>query len=357
MDSGSIDAVYHMKALQELGYRVTFIPDDLIHRFKYTQALQRIDITCLHAPGIKSIENYLEVFGKYYDLIMLTRVHCAAKYIATIRASCGRAKVLFNTVDLHHLREERQAMVEKSAQLARSAEATKALEYMVMEHSDATIVISEVEQHIIHQERPEVRVMTIPFVREVLGCRLPYQERKDIVFIGGFRHAPNVDAVVYFLGSIWPSVHMVLPDVHFRIVGSHITEAVKLIAQEPGVIVDGYIQDLATVLDQCRLSVAPLRYGAGIKGKVGTSLCYGLPCVATPEAAEGMGLSNGQEVLIASDAASFSAAVIEAYQNEALWNRISNRGLEFMQRHYSFGQSVERFRNLIDSIPPKPKAS
>ena len=294
-DSGSIDTMQYVRMLQALGYKVVFCPHDLLHAGRYTRDLQEMGVECLYRPQVPSLEAHLEDVGGHYDLVMLERVHHAAEHIGVVRRLCPKAKVLFNTVDLHYIREERQAKVEESETLAEQARRTKALEYALMRQSDATIVISGAEREIVAGEAPDVRVAAIPYVRELVGSPLSYEQRRDLVFIGGFLFPPNVDAVRYFVAEIWPRVRAALPDVRFLVVGSNVPDELLELGREPGVDVLGYVEHLSPILIRCRLSVAPLRFGGGIKGKVGTSLSHGLPCVATPVAAEGMGLGGPRQ--------------------------------------------------------------
>lgn len=354
-DSGSIDTLQYIRMMQALGFKVVFCPHDLRHAGRYTEALQRIGVECLYQPHTASLSAHLEKYGAYYDLVMLERAHHAVQHIGAVRRCCRHARVIFNTVDLHFVREERQAQVEQSAELAKQARRTKALEYAVMRQSDATIVISESERDIVQREWPDVRVVAIPYAREIHGSAAPFQQRRDIVFIGGFLFDPNIDAVNYFVTDIWPRIRRAVPEMRFLIVGSNMPAEVVKLGQEPGVDVVGYVEHLAPIFARCRLSVAPLRYGAGIKGKIGTSLSYGVPCVATPIAAEGMGLANRVNVMIGADAASFADAVIEAHQDEMLWNGLSENGLEFMEENFSYARGLERLGKLIDEVCAKPE--
>lgn len=349
-DSGSIDTMQYIRMMQSLGYKVVFCPHDLRHAGRYTETLQRMGVECLYQPFVASLEAHLEPYGTYYDLVMLERAHHAARHIGPVRRCCRKARVIFNTVDLHFIREERQARVEQSAELARQAERTKALEYAVMRQSDATIVISQIEQEIVKREWPDIRVVAIPYAREIYGSAIPFKQRRDIVFIGGFLFEPNIDAVNYFAGEIWPIIQRAIPEMRFLIVGSNMPAEVLKLGQEPGVDVIGYVEHLGPIFTHCRLSVAPLRYGAGIKGKVGTSLSYGVPCVATPVAAEGMGLSDRVNVMIGADVKGFAEAVIEAYQDEGLWSTLSSNGLELMRDNYSFEAGLVRLKRLIEQI-------
>ena len=117
-----------------------------------------------------------------------------------------------------------------------------------------------------------------------------------------------------------------------------------------GIDVVGYVEDLAPYFDRCRLSVAPLRYGAGIKGKIATSLGFGVPCVATRVAVEGMGLVDGEEVLVADAPSAFADAVVRLHADEQLWSVLSGRGMEFVERNYSLAAGRELLRNMLTQL-------
>src|SRR5262249_6424465 len=147
-------------------------------------------------------------------------------------------------------------------------------------------------------------------------------------------HRPSVDAVLYFARQILPLIRARLPELKFLVVGSNSPPEVRALDGD-GVTVVGYVPDLADYLGSCRLSVAPLRYGAGIKGKVAMSLAHGLPCVTSSIAAEGMNRAPGKEVLVADDPPAFADAVVRLYTDPALWHRLSQKGMEFVAQHYS----------------------
>ncbi len=349
-DSGSIDTLNYMRLLLALEYKVTFLPDQLPHHGRYTEDLQRLGIETLYEPYIESGKAFLEGHGERFDLVLLHRAPYASKYIDDVRRCCSKADIIFNTVDLHFLREMRHAELEGSKLLSRMAEYTKAMEISVMQRADATIVISEQERELLQSECPRVRTYAIPYVRELVGARHGFAARRDIAFIGGFRHKPNIDALEYFVGQIWPQIRAELPDAQFVIVGSNAPDEVTDLAQHPGVVMRGFVPDLATVFDRIRLSVAPLRYGAGIKGKVGTSLCYGVPCVLTTVASEGMRLTNNVDALIADDPGAFAKEVVRAYTDEALWKKMSDNGGLLMTRYYSFKQAQEKLERVIEEL-------
>ena len=350
MDAGSVEAVNYMRLLQDLGFKVTFVPaDSFFPAGRYTSALQKIGIECLYVPHVASVKAHLEERGADYDLVILSRARNAARYVDTARRLCPRAKILFYTVDLHYLREERQAELAGSAALARAAARTRALELGTMRKSDATIVLSRAEQEMLSGEVPGVRLFVIPLLREFPGRGAAFGPRRGMLFIGSYEHLPNVDAVRYFAAAIWPLVRRKLPDVEFLVLGSN-PPAEVLALEGNGIHVTGYVEDLVPYFNQCRLSVAPLRYGAGIKGKIATSLGFGVPCVATRIAVEGMGMTDGAEVLVADLPEEFAQAIARLHEDERLWLGLSGRGFDFVERSYALDAGRELMRDMLTQL-------
>jgi glycosyltransferase involved in cell wall biosynthesis len=158
-----------------------------------------------------------------------------------------------------------------------------------------------------------------------------------------------VDAMMFFIRDIWPLVKKYLPELIFNIIGSQPPEEIQALAADD-VIVTGYLTDISPYFNGCRLSVAPLRYGAGVKGKVATSLSYGLPCVASSLAIEGSGLNPEEHVLCADSPDAFAESVNRLYRDERLWNSLSDRGINFMRQHYSFDAGRQNLVNLLRNL-------
>jgi GT2 family glycosyltransferase len=352
-DSGSLDAVLVQKTLLELGYKLTFAPDNLLILNGYTQKLQQMGVECLYEPYVPTLKSYLKSYGKAFDFVILNRAQAAFGNIKSIKRYCPNAKIIFNTVDIQHLRQEREAALTGSAEMARQAKRLKDVELELMRQSDMTIVISEVEASLLHSQDPKLRLTVMPFMREIPGCRHSFSERKDIVFIGGFDHTPNVDAVRYFVNEIWPLVRASLPEVKFLIIGSKITDKIKALESHAGVIVVGYVEDLADYFDHCKMTVAPLRFGAGIKGKIGTSASFGVPSVATSIAVEGMGFVHGEHILVADDPVTFAGRVVKLYQDEPLWLKLSQSSLGRVNEQYSLAAGKQRLVALLGAVGGK----
>lgn len=334
-DSGSVRYINLFKVLRSLGWQCTFFADNRAYVPRYTEELRNLGVEVQFHPWLHDPVAFIRERGAQFDAVMLSRHYVARHYVDLLREHAPQARLLFDTVDLHYLREQRAAAVEGNDALARQAEETRLAELDLVQRCDVTLVVSPVEQALLAREAPGQRVEVLSNVHEVAGRRAGFDARKDIWFVGGFQHQPNVDAVLWFAREIWPRVRAELGDVHFHIVGSKMPEEVAGLAGN-GIQVHGFVADIHPFLDGCRLSVAPLRYGAGVKGKVNQSMAYGQPVVATPIAVEGMEISHGVDALVAESAADFAAAIVRLYRDPALWLALSDAGLSNIQSHFSF---------------------
>jgi GT2 family glycosyltransferase/glycosyltransferase involved in cell wall biosynthesis len=349
-DSGSLRLRYLMECFRELGYGVTFLPDNRAPAGRYTTDLQQDGVEAVYKPWISSLERFFTDRAGEFDFVMISRHYVAARYLSLLKRHCPKTRFLFDTVDLHYLREERLAELETSLSLQRAAAQTRRSELSVIEAADATLVVSPVEQAVLREAAPDARVHVISNVHEVVGSRRPFAERKDLFFVGGYQHPPNIDAARWFVGSIWPLIHRELPDVEFHLIGSKAPEEVRSL-EGNGVCFHGFVKDLEPWLDGCRIAVAPLRYGAGIKGKVNISMSRGQPVVATPTAVEGMFAKPGRDVMVAETAEEFAAQVVRLYRDEELWNTVSAHGVENVRQYFSVDTARRNLRELLDSFP------
>jgi GT2 family glycosyltransferase/glycosyltransferase involved in cell wall biosynthesis len=334
-DSGSLRMVNLMRVLGDLGCRTTFLPDNRVWEERYTPALQALGVEALYAPWNADPVKFFRERGNEFDMIILSRHYVAASYVGLSRLYAPRAKVVFDTVDLHYLREQRAAELEGRADLARHAASTRAQELKLIRECDITLVVSPAERELLARDAPGARVEVLSNVHEVYGSRADYTARRDLVFVGGFQHPPNTDAVTWFVREVFPRVRATLADCKFHVIGSKVPPSILALADDR-VIVHGYVEDIAPYMDRCRVSVAPLRYGAGVKGKVNMAMSYGLPVVAMPMAVEGMHVAADADVLVAENAEAFADEVIRLYGDEELWNRLSANGVANVARHFSF---------------------
>jgi O-antigen biosynthesis protein len=221
------------------------------------------------------------------------------------------------------------------------------LEYDLIDQTDETWVVSSAEQELLHKERPHKSIKIVPTIVDVPGSSTPFGLRRDFLFIGGFQHTPNIDAVLFFVQKIYPLVRGPLADAKFYIVGDKAPPELVALAND-NVIVTGLQRDVRPFFESVKLSVAPLRYGAGIKGKINHSMAFGVPVVATSLAVEGMPLKNREDILIADEPEIFARALIELYESEELWNRISENGIKKTRALYSTDAARKKLELLFN---------
>lgn len=344
--AGGLRMLHLLLILHEQGHAVTFIPGDLKKLPGYIEPLQKRGIEILYEPYLKSVEEYLQKQGAALDLVILSRLKNVRKFLEPVRKHAPRAKVIFDTVDLYFLRNLREAELLGDAAARAEAELMRAEEMFAMESSDETWVVSTAEKELLAKEKPNMKMEIVTTILEIPGCAKPFSTRRDLLFIGGFRHKPNVDAVIWFATEVFPLARAKLPGVKFHIIGGDAPESVAALASE-NIVVAGHRPDITADFENVKLSVAPLRFGAGVKGKINLSMSYGVPVVATSIAAEGMGLTPGEDVLVADDPPRFAAAVVELYISENLWQRLSTNGLETTKKHYSVETMQRRLAALI----------
>ena len=357
-DAGSVTASNFLDIFRARGAEVWFFAD-VARRFdpKYSAALARrgIHSACLpDYPDLETLLSEIAATGRQRVTVVLTRVHSGGRYLEIVRRMLPRAKIIFNTVDLHGLREAREARQSGNAADAFRAQATFARETGVVRNADATIVLSALEKAELDRSLAYADIRLIPMINEAHRSDVGFDGRQDILFVGSFLHAPNIDAVEHFVARIWPIVQAKLPSATFRIIGEAFPDWLRA-KLPPGVEVAGFVPDLAEAMDRALLSVAPLRFGAGIKGKIGTSLSHGVPCVASPAAVEGMDLRDGTEVLVAGDPAQFARAVTELCTDRALWQKLSDGGFAAFEARYSRDAVGTLLNRLLDDLHAAPR--
>lgn len=334
-DSGSLRLVELMRLLIEEDAHVVFLPANREADGDYTRALQAIGVECWHAPYAQGLPAWLREHGPRFHAAMVSRHYVASECFPLLRRHAPQARLLFDTVDLHYLREHRAAELAGDAAALRAARRTQALELALIHQADATFVVSEVERSLLAQDAPGARVQVLSNLHRPAPPGPGPEARRDLLFVGGFRHPPNVDAVHWFVAEVFPRLRTVRPDVRLHCIGGDVPEAVARLAAQPGVTIHGHVPDLQPWLDGCRVSVAPLRYGAGVKGKVNQAMAHGLPVVATTCAVEGMHLHDGEDVLVADTPDAFAQAVLRLLDDDGLWTTLAERGRANVARHFS----------------------
>ena len=358
-DSGSVDIFNLARMLGRLNIKTAFAAHrDLDYWGTYTDDLQKLGVEMLYSPFVDSLQGYLKQAGKDIDYLLVHRVGVFKDLAPSLRTLCPNARIVFHTVDLHHIREARQAETEQSEKLQKQARITRKTELRLARRADAIVVVSDHEKALIQDAVPDTQVFHLPLIRDIPGRgQVAFSQRQGIAFLGNYLHDPNLDAVRYFVREIWPDFHAAVPGAELIVGGAQMPAEVENLGMNDGVRTIGYVEDLAELFNGIRLTVAPLRYGAGAKGKVVSSLCHGVPVVASPVAAEGMNLEDGRDILIARDQAEWLRHLRHAYCNEAAWQGLSAAGLDAMHKSHTLDAGVEELRKILALNDDAPVAA
>jgi glycosyltransferase involved in cell wall biosynthesis len=328
-----------------------------------------ITYLALNAASNKSMENHhvsrlidlgINVYVKNFSIVDILRsnrfnaaiiefYHVAGYYLPRIKILQPSCPVVVDTVDVHYLRLHRKYQVTKDIQDLRLTEETKARELSIYQQADMVLTVTDEDGRSLRTESRNINARTVPNVHRLVA-RAWNRNTSDMIFVGGFRHDPNIDAVVYFCEEILPRVKNVIPEARFTIVGSNPPVEVKNLNNEY-ITVTGYVPSTTPYLQESYVSVAPLRYGAGMKGKIGEAMAHGLPVVTTSIGAEGMGLIDRENAMIADFPEKFSNAVIELMSDNDLYRKIQLNAIEHIEKHYTpqrVGKTIERVLAELD---------
>jgi glycosyltransferase involved in cell wall biosynthesis len=342
-DSGSLRLFQVLRIMARLG-DVSFVPLHPKRSDFYETKLAGIGVETISALDF---ENVLR--GENIDFIVLSRPDVADKIFPIARSLAPAAKIVFDTVDVHFVRLEREYQLTGDKNFLLEAEKLKKIETRIARAADQIWCVTAQDKEYLQEFAPRGDFAIVPNIHEQESRGESFEQRRGILFVGGFAHRPNTDAVKYFLDEIFPHVLKKLPDAKFHIVGSNPPPEIASRASE-SIIVEGFVPNIAPLFENCRVFVAPLRFGAGMKGKVGQALAHGLPVITTEIGAEGMNLNNEREVLIADAPEKFADAVCRVYRDENLWQQLSDGGFEFVEQMFSPVVVKEKIKNALQNI-------
>jgi O-antigen biosynthesis protein len=352
-DAGSNAAIEHMRALMELGYKVTFLPADNMAKIDpYTGMLQKLGIECLYHPFCWSVEEVFRRTANKPDLVYLHRYANASKYATMVRRYFPDCRIVYSVADLHFLRMERQAEIEPGTLSTAHLAAERRGEMSVMQNVDCVIVHSPAEEQLLRKADPSLHVAVVPWTVRPRPAMQPFAERCGTAFVGGFRHPPNADAVRYLISDILPLLRGQAADCMTYIVGSRMPDDIMNL-RLPGLTPLGFVSELADILHRLRCTVVPLRYGAGIKGKVLESFAHGLPCVMSEVAAEGLELPEDLAWLVARTPAEFAEKLARVHVDPALNRSLSAGGLAYIGQRHSAGVVQEALAAAVGQEPQR----
>ncbi|HEY0410093.1 MAG TPA: glycosyltransferase, partial [Candidatus Dormibacteraeota bacterium] len=342
-DSGGLRMSWIVRLLRRLGCEVTLVPLDGRRREPYVEEFQRQGIEVLH--GAETYGDLVRQRPCLYDLVILSRPDVARACLEDTRRHLPTATVVYDAVDLEFVREQRRLELAGETP-SDDFHRARRRELDVIRACDLVSAITDAEASVILECVPSARTLLLPNVHALDTMpAVGFAERADLVFLGSYDHAPNVDCVRHLAAEVMPLVRRRL-DARLWLLGSNPPAAVTAL-HGGDIVVTGHVPDVEAHLRQARVFVAPLRYGAGMKGKNGHAMAHGLPVVTSTVGAEGMGLEDGRHALIRDDPEAFAGAIVELYTQQPMWERISTNALELVRSSWTPEAMQHRLRDLL----------
>lgn len=337
-DAGSKTTFQYIKMFIERGYVVKFLPDNFAKSEPYTSILEQMGVEVLYGNEMRTnIFEWIENNRSNIDIAYLNRPHIATKYIDFIKEKTN-IKVIYYGHDLHFLRERREYELTGDVERKNASAYWKSMELDLMRKASISYYPSNVEVDYIHTFDKKINAKAITaYVFEKFG-NIDYNPdiREGVLFVGGFSHPPNADALKYFLDNMWDEIYAQIK-APFYIVGSNATDEIKALHNEAkGIIFKGFVseEELKELYEKVRLVVVPLRYGAGVKGKVIEALYYNDPVITTGVGAEGIDNSYNQ-MLVADDPGDFVEKCVNLYNDKEALKTMSKAADDYVKNKHS----------------------
>jgi GT2 family glycosyltransferase len=351
-DSGSRRMWGILGELIELGYAVYYAVSELVAIEPYRTEMERRGITVLENEHEQ--QRFLEEAGGGLDAVFLCRPDTAWRYLDRVNRHAPTAKLVYDTVDLHALRMVRQAEFEQSDEGRDQAQLVWIKEQAAILSADVTLVVSEMEREWLTSVVPTADVRVLSNIHAAVDRSPDLTGRRDVMFVGSYLHPPNVDAARWAATEILPLVRERVPDATLHLLGSYLPEDMKALGI-PGVNGVGWAADLAPWYRRSRVVLAPLRYGAGVKGKVAEAVEYGVPVVGTSIAFEAMGFVDGVDVLCADTAAGLASHVVMLLSDDDRWRAIAGRGQAVLDERFSAKAARRVLEDILSERPRRPR--
>jgi len=325
-------------------YACKIEPDDKQYRDK----LEVIGITVF--DDSMSVANVLHRYT--YDITFIEFYFIADYYLPRVRLIQPRCPIIVDTVDVHYIRKYSQSNITKNNDDIENANITKDIETKIYNKADVVITVTDDDAKLLRMDCPELKIRIIPNIHE-LNYSDSCAHDHSLIFIGGFTHEPNVDAILFFHKQILPLIRQSVPDIQLKIVGSAPTAEITAL-QDKNIIVTGFVSSTSPYLHASKISIAPLRFGAGMKGKIGEAMAHGVPVVTTSVGAQGMGLTNRRDVIVADTPEEFAQAVEELINDIEIYNTIKQNAIIHVSDRYTKKAVTQSINTIIDEVVNTP---
>lgn len=342
-DAGSLRMFLILKTLAKWCH-VIFVPFNRPQSVEYEHALWKEGIETADA------EDYRDLLqNENVKAAIVSRPGIAEAFIPRIRRVNPKVGIVFDMVDTHFLRLQREHEISGEAATLAEAERYRKLEKKLAQLSDIVWSASADDKEVMAHEVPGKPIEVVPTIHELRQRGKPFEDREGLLFIGNLAHRPNADAVLFFMREVYPRLRQKLRGVRLDIIGDFGSEAIAAYNSEE-VRIRGYVPDVEPYLRDARVFIAPLRFGAGIKGKVGEAMAHGIPVVTTSIGAEGFGLTHEFDVMIADDPESFATAIWQLYSDKELWQRVVDNGRLRIEQYFTPEVIAKTINNSIKEM-------
>ncbi|HEX8501930.1 MAG TPA: glycosyltransferase [Pyrinomonadaceae bacterium] len=367
-EGGSRRIFHLLEFFKDDGWAVSFMAQNAMTGMRYAQTLQQMGIPTYvtHNPwpgGESSLINPVQLIATgHFDIILLAFWHHAETYLSVIRAQSPHTRVVIDSIDLHFLRQARSVFCQTREDGSTHALDAQYAHEMVRElnaysAADAVLTVSEKEAGLVNDFTADSSLAyAVPDTEDLALSDVPRDERKGILFVGNYRHPPNVQAVEYLCKSVLPLVPEDVLAAHpVYIIGNGLNETVIGYGRDlPNVLMVGWVPSVLPYLQRARMSVIPLLYGAGTKRKLMQSVMVGTPSVSTSIGTEGLNLEDGSDVLVADDPARFADSITQLVRDDALWEKLVLHGRSKIMAIHGRESVKARFNAVISEIMKKP---
>lgn len=337
-NAGNRCTFMYLQIFQQIGFFVTFISDNFEDYNQYIEILEQKGIEVIYKSRyMTNFTEWLEQNLKYFNFVFLQRPKIALKYIDFIK-KYFYGKILYFGHDLSFNRLFREYKITGQEEYLQESIFWEKKEMEIINKSDVCYVVGNYEEELLKKKFKYKPIRNIPiYIYEKLlsDVEKDFSKRKGILFVGNFNHRPNSDAILWFTKEIYPYIIEKYPDIILHIVGSPVFKEIKEI-ESTNIKLYGFLgdKDLYFLYKKCRIAIAPLRFGAGVKGKIIEAAYNQIPMITTSIGAEGLDKSIGS-FLVEDDALKMSELICSIYNDYHKLKEISDSGINFIKKYFT----------------------
>jgi glycosyltransferase involved in cell wall biosynthesis len=350
-DAGSVAILSHMRTVAALGYEVSFVAARALDAAEKLKALAEGEgVTVFGTPFYYSVEDVLKRQAGTFDVVYLHRIVNARAYLALVQIYHPKARIIYSVADLHHVRLARQGEIQQRPELVAHSRAVAFTEFAAAAQAHAVITHSPVEAKLLGERVPANKVHVVPWAVPVRPNTVPFADRSGLAVISQFGHPPNPDSVYWLTRHVMPLIWAEEPE--FRcVIAGYGWAPDSLPNRDERIEIVGSVDDLMEVFSRVRLTVAPLRFGAGVKGKVLESFAAGIPCAMSAVAAEGIPLPPVLQALVAENAEEMARIILKLHCDEAANAAAAEAGLALIAAETTEERVLEAMAAILPKAP------